>query len=109
MMQEENSALRLRPMSLLLAALFLVAVAASVFLLLDLISVLITLLLAIVFAEAIRPPVARLEQKNVPRSVAILLLYLIILGVLGASLALVLPPFVEQLRALAREAPGYRD
>ncbi len=108
-MQQRQESVRLQTTGLLVGAVFVVLAAAGIFLFLDLINVVVTLLLAVVFAEAIRPPVAQLEQMNVPRSVAILVLYLIILAVLGASLALVLPPFIDQLRALARQAPNYRD
>lgn len=108
-MQADRLPLRLSPTSLLLGAAFVVLAGAGIFLFLDLINVVVTVFLAIVFAEAIRPPVRRLQQLNVPRPAAVLAIYLLILGILAGSLALVSPPLIEQVRALVRQAPSYGE
>jgi predicted PurR-regulated permease PerM len=85
--------------------LILIASVSAVFLALNLINVLVTLFLAITLAETIRPLVETLQGRGIHRPIAILLIYLVIIGLLAGSVALILPPLTQQVAAAAREAP----
>jgi predicted PurR-regulated permease PerM len=91
--------------SIVAGVLTLVGSVILVLLALNLISVLITVFLAIVLAETMRPAIAALERRGFPRKLAILLIYLSALAVVGGSIALIIPPLRDQLLALAHEAP----
>lgn len=63
--------------------------------------------IAAFFALAIAPPVNWLHEHKVPRSLAILLVYLAIAaGIFGIGL-LVVPPAVEGINDLSQDFPGY--
>jgi predicted PurR-regulated permease PerM len=67
------------------------------------------LLIAIFFALAIAPVVNWLDERKVPRSLAILLVYLGIGGgIVGIGL-LVVPPVVNGVNGLSHDLPGYVD
>lgn len=61
--------------------------------------------LCFIFMEAINPAVNRLEKFKIPRPLAILFLYLIILATLFFSFAGLVPPLVEQTTALIKALP----
>lgn len=71
------------------------------------INVLVTVLLAIILAEAIRPAVLAMEQRGVPRAISIGAIYLAILVVAAGSVALLLPPLTSQVQGIVRAAPEY--
>jgi predicted PurR-regulated permease PerM len=87
----------------------LVAAVLAVLLALKLTGVLITVFLAITLAETMRPPVAFLEGRGVPRSLAVLLILLCVVAGIAGLLALVLPPLIAQANALLREAPAFLE
>ncbi len=62
--------------------------------------ILLVLFLAIIFASAIRPWVETLARWHVPRGLAILLIYLLILGLVLGSLAVAIPPLVDMTTGL---------
>ncbi|MFN0074807.1 MAG: AI-2E family transporter [Chloroflexota bacterium] len=67
----------------------------------------ITLLfLAWIIAAALRPAVDRL-QRWMPRGVAILIPYLLLIGSVAALVFLIVPPFVAEFRSLAGNLPRY--
>lgn len=68
-------------------------------------SVLLPFVLALVIAYVLTPAVAWVEAKRVPRAVAIILVYVVVLGVLGGFLRLTAPRVVAELAGLRRELP----
>ena len=64
-------------------------------------SVLLTFLAAGVLAYALNPIVRRLERMRVPRVVAVVGLFLILVLVVGAALLLIIVPAVGQVRQIA--------
>ena len=56
------------------------------------------LFLAFTVAAAMRPGVEALARRGVPRSVAILLHYLVLVGIVAALLSFVVPPLVTQVQ-----------
>jgi predicted PurR-regulated permease PerM len=67
-------------------------------------AVLLPFVLGLVLAYVLTPAVRRVE-KRMPRWVAILVVYAISLGVVGVSVAVVVPRLVSEGRALATEWP----
>ncbi|MFA5270699.1 MAG: AI-2E family transporter [Patescibacteria group bacterium] len=62
---------------------------------------------SIIIAAALSPTVDRLTKWRVPRTVSIILIYLIVLGALGGVVYFVLPPMVDQVKQLADSLPAY--
>lgn len=72
--------------------------------------VLLLIYISSLFAIGFSPVVRLLELRSrVPRWLAILVLYLVFLGVLALALRLVFPPLVEQAKGLWRAAPEMFD
>ena len=67
------------------------------------------LLIAVFFAVAIAPAVNWLDQRRVPRPLAILLVYLAIAGGIFGIGLLVVPPLVNGVDDLSNDLPGYVD
>src|SRR5215204_928194 len=67
--------------------------------------VLVLVLLSLVFATVIQRPVQALERRHVPRPLAILLMYLAIVGALTALFVLVSPAIRAQAVAFREQAP----
>jgi len=80
---------------------------AGVYLLIRLELLLIILFSAALVASAIAGPVARLERLRLPRGVAILVVYAVILGVLGALGWYALPRLLGQAAVAAADLPGW--
>jgi predicted PurR-regulated permease PerM len=68
--------------------------------------IVVVVLLAIVLAYALEPPLA-LVERVLPRVVAALLIYALALGVIAAVVLIVGPPLVQQSEAAAVKIPGY--
>src|SRR4051794_11475569 len=88
-----------RAVSILLAALALVWLVAGFS------KILFILFLAILLAVGIDPLVDRMERWKLPRALAIFIVYLAILAVLVAAVALLVPVLVEESSQLADSLP----
>jgi predicted PurR-regulated permease PerM len=85
------------------------AVLAALYLLYLIRQVVVLVLVAVFFALAIAPAVNWLDQRRLPRPVAILLVYLgILVSIFGIGL-LVVPPIVNGVNGLSDDLPGYID
>ena len=100
--------------------LFTVAVLLGLYLLYELRAVMVQLLLAVIIAAGMTPLVDRLSamggatagaggarRRRMPRPVAVLLVYLTLLGAIVALVAAIVPPAASQVRELGRDAPRY--
>src|SRR5215218_7264297 len=67
--------------------------------------VLVLVLLSLVFATVIQTPVDALERRHVPRPLAILLIYIGIIGAFTALFVLLSPAIREQATAFRQQAP----
>jgi predicted PurR-regulated permease PerM len=70
------------------------------------IHIVVVLLLAMVLAYALEPPLAWAERA-LPRALAAVLIYVIALSVLTVGVLLLSPPLVQQTQTLAERLPGY--
>lgn len=85
------------------------AVAAGLFLIWEIRSVLGLLLIAGFFALAIAPAVEWLDEHRLPRWLAIILVYLGIGGAIFGIGLLIVPPLVQGIEDLSNDIPGYID
>lgn len=61
--------------------------------------------LALIFAAAIDQPIDWLDRRGVPRALGVIFIYLVFLALLAVSVAIIIPPIAEQVRALAESLP----
>lgn len=69
--------------------------------------VIILLFVAVIFMSALSPIVSRLERLKVPKSLAIALIYVVIIAVISGLVAFVVTPFTEQTATLTTNLPQY--
>jgi|GEM_PF-172403 len=101
-----NVELKFRPAQVALAGLTLLAVVGAVLLVLRLVDVLIMAFLALVITVTLRPMVSTLQRRGIPKGLALLLLYLGILGVFAGLFLLVIPALIYQGGELVRSLPN---
>jgi predicted PurR-regulated permease PerM len=89
------------------ATLVLVSVALSFWLLYRFSQVVFILLVAIVIGTVIRPVVAWLHRRGIPRIAGVILVYLALLALLVSFVLLLFPLIVEQGTTIAAAVPGY--
>lgn len=70
-------------------------------------SIILFLFICIIFASALGPIVDRLEKIKIPRPVAIMFIYLLIIGILTAVLAIIIPVLISQTIALINNLPEF--
>ena len=75
--------LKIKPSQIAIAGLALLAVFGAALLVLRLMDVLILVLVALVIAATLRPMVSALQHRGIPKGLALLLIYLAILGTLA--------------------------
>jgi len=68
-------------------------------------AVLLPFILALVIAYVLTPLVAWVERKRVPRALAIVLVYIVVLGTLGVFIRISAPRVVTEIVAFRRELP----
>ncbi len=93
--------------SVLALALALVVAALILFALAELRGVLVTLLVGIILAEALRPSLRTLEGWGLPRFAALIVVLLALLSVFGLLIVLVLPPAIVQINQFIAAMPDY--
>lgn len=81
---------------------FTVLFLLSLWLLYQVVNVLLLLFIAFIFMTALNPLVTRLEGWRLPRQLAILVSYILIIGIIAFVVASVVPPLIEQTSVLAR-------
>ncbi len=72
-------------------------------------AVVLLFVLSVVVAAAMRKPMLALKQRRIPRSAAILLLYVLVLSVLGALIYFLGAPLGEELTRAGQQIPQFYD
>ncbi len=101
----------MRPVTVrtLVVAGILILTALAVTLMLRMVAdTILLLLVAIVFAEGIRPLVVRVERLRVPKVAAILVVYVFLLAVLAGIVVVLVAPVVGEVQALIASFPRYQ-
>ena len=94
--------------TLVVAALIVIAILGLAVLLSRVFDLLLILLVAIVFAEGMRPIVNRLAERRLPRPLAIAVVYLAFIAVLALLITLLVQPIVDEATTLAHNLPSYQ-
>ena len=68
-------------------------------------SVIVLFFLSFMFMEILNPSVTWLEKRKIPRPLAIIALYLLILSVLSSTIASIAPILIEQTTGLINALP----
>lgn len=88
---------------------WILATIVGVWLFLQLWAVALLLVVALVFAGTFNPLVEWMERRGLKRIYALTLLFVALLLVTLLLIVLTVPPLIEQLAQIVREAPGYRE
>lgn len=72
-------------------------------------NILAIVFVAFVLASALDPWIDSLQAKKIPRSVGILLMFIIGLGIFSFVISLLIPPISEQIQALSKNFPKYYE
>lgn len=72
-------------------------------------TVLLALFIALILMSALNPFVTKLQKRKIPRVVAIMIIFAIILAIFGGLVAAIIPPLVEQTRSLINQIPAILD
>jgi predicted PurR-regulated permease PerM len=94
--------------TLVVAALIVIAILGLAVLLSRVFDLLLILLVAIVFAEGMRPIVNRLAERRLPRPLAIVVVYVAFIAVLALLITLLVQPIVDEATTLAHNLPSYQ-
>ena len=101
--------LELPPRTVAKAVLVLVAAPVALWLLAQVTTILIELLVALLLTAALDPAVTRLERRGLPRPASVALTVLGLLGALALVLGLAVPALVEQGAGFVRDLPSYAE
>ncbi len=102
---ERTVELKIKPSQVAIAGIILLAVFGAVMLVLRLIDMLILVFMALVITATLRPMVSALHRLGIHKTLALLLIYLAILGVSAGMFVLVVPALINQGGALVRSLP----
>ncbi len=69
--------------------------------------VLVLIIMAIILAVLIDPLADRFEKRKVPRTLAVLLVYMVLLSLVGLIIILIVPPLATQFQQLTDNLPTY--
>ena len=69
--------------------------------------VLVLIVMAIILSVLIDPLADRFEKRKVPRTLAVLLVYIILLSLVGLIVILIVPPLTTQFQQLTDNLPSY--
>lgn len=94
--------------TLVVAALIVIATLGVAVLLSRVFDLLLILLVAIVFAEGMRPIVNRLSERRLPRPLAIVVVYIGFIAVLALLVTLLVQPIIDEATTLAHNLPSYQ-
>lgn len=70
-------------------------------------TILLLLFIAVLLAAALNPLIKRLQRQGVPRTGAVAMVFIAMVGAFGLILLLVIPPLIDEGRAFATELPTY--
>lgn len=86
---------------------FTVIFLAGLWLLLQIRDILFLLFISFILMSALRPIVEWLEERKIPRIVAILFMYIVVISLLGISIAGLIPALVAQTGTLFTQIPHF--
>ena len=94
--------------ALVRAALAVLAVVAAVLLLMRLSELVFVFVIAVVLSEGLRPAIDLLQTRGLHRELARAVVYVVLIGLIAASIALLSRPVVAQARSVLASLPSYQ-
>lgn len=82
---------------------------AAIALLAKIWTILLLVFIAIILAAAINPLVSRLQKLGVPRTGAVAIIFVVLLGAAAGILLLLVPTLIDEGRQLAADLPSYAE
>lgn len=89
--------------TIIFAVLFLLSL-GFIYLIRDII---LELFVALILMTILEPMVARLSKIKIPRTISILVTYVLVLGIFGGIIALIVPALIDQTTSFVNALPGY--
>jgi len=83
----------------------IVAVILGIILIWMVSDILFSIVVAIIIASAIEPWVGKLQTKGIPRSISVLLTYLVALGIVALAIGSIIPPLASEVSQLVKDFP----
>lgn len=74
------------------------------YLIIDIVAI---LFIAVIFTSSIEPLVDWFQRLKVPRSLGVLIVYVLLFGSLGTMVYFLIPPFLVQFRSFSEDFPNY--
>lgn len=87
--------------------LFTLALITGIWFLSQISDILILLLISFIFMTALRPVVEIMERIKIPRAIAIIFIYIVIIGIFGFSFAGIIPSLLGQLTRFIQDFPSF--
>lgn len=69
--------------------------------------VIAVLFIAVIFTSSIEPVVNWMARFKIPRSLGVLIIYVILFGIFGTMIYFIIPPFLSQAQSFGNDFPGY--
>src|SRR5688572_18070187 len=69
--------------------------------------IILELVVAILLVAVLDPLVRKLSSFRIPKAISILISYFLLIGVLGGSISLIVPPLVDQTTTFVNVLPSY--
>jgi predicted PurR-regulated permease PerM len=102
-MKEENNPLKIEISHK--TVIFIAAFAIGLWLIVQLTSIIIVLVLSFILLSALLKPVQWLTSKNIPRIISVLIIYIIIILLIGVVIGTILPPLISQTTEFSSKLP----
>lgn len=74
------------------------------YLIIDIVAI---LFIAVIFTASIEPLVDWFQKLKVPRTLGVLIVYILLFGVFGTMIYFLIPPFLVQFKNFSNDFPGY--
>ena len=84
---------------------FIAAFVIGLWLVIQLTSIIIILVLSFILLSALLKPVQWLTSKNIPRIISVLLIYVILILLIGVVMGTILPPLISQTTEFVNKLP----
>lgn len=84
---------------------FTVLLLVFIWLLFTIREIILQFFLALLITAILNPTVTRLSKRRIPRSVSVLVVYLLLFGIIGISVAAIVPALIEQTTAFINNFP----
>ncbi len=72
-------------------------------------NIVLIFLIALLLTAALRPTIAWLEKKKIPRILSVSIIYLTLFGIILLTILLIIPPINKQVAQLAQNFPSYLE